>query len=123
MRPTSFPSTSRTLAPSRSSTWTSTLFLLLRPATRNVLDDVFGDPQLPVERTGFFALNVELHFPADCFDPRPGNFHRLVTLGAPCLRQPLRDAAEKWTHAHPERRPAHENVRDAWLGILTHVHQ
>src|SRR2546423_13031400 len=122
MRPTLSPSTSRTWVPRRSSIFTSTLFLLLRPAAGNVLDDMFRDPKLPIQSSRLLGFYVQLDFLADGLDARPWNFHCLVTFWSPHFAKPVRQSAQCWMEAHPERGSANENVGHPRLGILTKMH-
>src|SRR2546423_13069595 len=122
MRPTLSPSTSCTWVPTKSSTLTSTLLFLLGPATGNALDDVLRDPELPVERACLLCLDVQLQIFTDGFDPRPGNSHRLVALGAPEFAESIRKATKGGMDAHPQCRAADENVGDAWLCVLSRMH-
>src|SRR5215208_2582674 len=124
MRPTSSPSMSRTMAPRRSSTFTSMSFLLLSllATAWNVLDDVACDPDLPVNGTDLPGLDIHLDISTHGLHARPGDFHRAVALRTPHSRQARRELREDRVQSHPERLAADQDVRDPGLGILTDLH-
>src|SRR3954462_14008575 len=80
--PIDSPFTSRTFVP-RSRSMLICIVDLLFATARNVLDDVTRDPDFPCDGPSLPGLQVQLDFPAGGFHVRPGDSHRLATLGSP----------------------------------------
>src|SRR6185436_7954325 len=123
MRPTMLPSVSRTLAPSRSSTCTSTLFFLLRAAAGNALDDVLRYPDLLIEGAGFLGFAIELDVFADCLDLGPRDSDGFLSAGTPQMSNSGRQPAQGWMQSRPQRLAANQNVSHTRLRRLSHMHE
>src|SRR5712671_3438455 len=123
MRPTSSPATSRTFLPRRSSTLVSILLLLLLvSAARNSLDDVAGDPDFPINRSGLLRLDVQLDLLAGCHHARPRDSDRAIALRTPQFGKLNRQSGKGRMQTCPQRPSPDLDVGNARLRILSELH-